>query len=72
MAHEKQARIEQKLIEVLRLKNGQPEAAEKLIADAQQNVPGADEWEVRGVLWRLTADGRADFTPGFKEVSLRS
>jgi hypothetical protein len=72
MAQEKTARIEQKLISVLQSKAGQPEEAEKLIQDAKKDVPGADEWDVRKVLWRLTADGRADFTPGFKKVLLRS
>jgi hypothetical protein len=64
----KTAEIEKKLIEVLQSKKG-PAEAEKVINDAQQNT-GADEWDVRNALWRLTADGKASFTSGFKMVSL--
>ena len=70
MPDDSAANIEKELIEVLRLKDSEPQEAKKLIADAKR-VTGADEWDVRKVLWRLTADGLADFTPGFKKVSLR-
>jgi hypothetical protein len=68
MSETKAAAIEQKLIEVLQSK-GAPEEAEKLIKDAKEGTD-ADEWDIRKVLWRLTADGKAVFTPGFRKVFL--
>lgn len=61
------AAIEKALLELLRSQNA-PQPAENVINDAK-NSTGADEWDVRNALWRLTADGEAAFSPGFKEVA---
>jgi len=37
-----------------------------------KNITGENEWNIRRVLWKLTAAGKIDFTPGFKSVLLRN
>lgn len=64
--------IEAKIIEFLKSKAGEPQEAARLIEEAATAVPEAEELDVRKILWRLTADGRADFTSGFKQVLLRA
>ena len=38
----------------------------------QRAAESCDELEARKALWRMTADGVLDFSPGFKAVSRRT
>jgi len=60
--------IEAKMREVLA--NGSPFES-GLFVKTIVEVLGVDKWDVRAELWRLTAAGWLEFTPGFAAVFLR-